>query len=177
MSRARAEVAKNIKSVMASKLQEEEFYKQLPRKRCGAAALIANTAGQYLAVKPAYRDDGWLLPGGIVEHNESPSSAVAREVKEEVGLSLSGHTLRAIDYRNSFDFKGDLLIFIFESETLNETQARRLAVGDNEIVAMRWFAPEEFLDSLISTHGAICKHIFATKKDNAVILLENEELT
>ena len=39
-------------------------------KVMGAAALIRDEAGNLLIVKPTYRD-GWLLPGGMVEPEET----------------------------------------------------------------------------------------------------------
>ena len=32
--------------------------------------------------------DAWNLPGGVVEHGESPWTAAVREVEEETGLSV-----------------------------------------------------------------------------------------
>jgi ADP-ribose pyrophosphatase YjhB (NUDIX family) len=39
----------------------------------------------------------WLLPGGWAEVNESPSSPVEREVREESGVETSGVGLLAPD--------------------------------------------------------------------------------
>lgn len=61
------------------------FLATLPRRRLGAAALIRDQAGRVLLVEPTYRPD-WLLPGGTVEADESPSAACRREVLEELGL-------------------------------------------------------------------------------------------
>ena len=49
------------------------------KKVMAAAALIQNDLGALLIVKPNYRD-GWLLPGGMVELNESPKRACQREI-------------------------------------------------------------------------------------------------
>ena len=51
------------------------WYASLPVLYAAAAALITDTAGQVLLVKPNYRDH-WTLPGGICEHAEPPTPPV-----------------------------------------------------------------------------------------------------
>lgn len=51
------------------------------RKRIAADVLIRDEAGRVLLVDPTYKD-GWDLPGGMVEANESPRAAAARELGE-----------------------------------------------------------------------------------------------
>jgi hypothetical protein len=58
----------------------------LPRKRMGARALFFDAADRVLLAEPTYKPY-WEIPGGAVEAGESPRDAVAREPKEEVGLS------------------------------------------------------------------------------------------
>jgi ADP-ribose pyrophosphatase YjhB (NUDIX family) len=41
-----------------------------------------------LLIRHSYGPEGWSLPGGGARRNESPVTAVSREVKEEVGISL-----------------------------------------------------------------------------------------
>lgn len=67
------------------RLDRASFLATLPRRRLGAGALIRDGAGRVLLVEPTYRPD-WLLPGGTVEPDESPSVACRREVLEELGL-------------------------------------------------------------------------------------------
>ncbi len=57
------------------------------------------------------RDDHYGLlefPGGKVEEKESPEIAAIREVKEEVGISIS-----KLEYLESFSFGKGLQIFVF----------------------------------------------------------------
>jgi ADP-ribose pyrophosphatase YjhB (NUDIX family) len=61
-----------------------KYYKNLPKKRMAAGALILNKNNEILIVKPNYRDQ-WLIAGGVIEENESPKDACLREVKEEIG--------------------------------------------------------------------------------------------
>src|SRR3974377_1467290 len=52
-----------------------------------AAALITSPSGDVLLVKPNYREL-WSLPGGVLEDGEPPHVGCAREVLEELGLSV-----------------------------------------------------------------------------------------
>ena len=69
-------------------------------------------AGRFLLVKPTYRDS-WLLPGGIVEGNESLAAACRREVMEEVDVEISTPRLLCVDYMADQEDKGDSLQIVF----------------------------------------------------------------
>lgn len=56
-----------------------------PTFSVGAFAIISDEAGRVLLCHRRDRD-AWNLPGGVVEHGESPWCAVTREVLEETGL-------------------------------------------------------------------------------------------
>ena len=55
----------------------EDYYKNLPKKRMAAGALIFNNQEEILFVKPGYKDH-WSIPGGVIEKNESPKAACLR---------------------------------------------------------------------------------------------------
>ncbi|MFL5627283.1 MAG: NUDIX domain-containing protein, partial [Ktedonobacteraceae bacterium] len=58
-------------------------YEAMSKKRMAVSAFFLDKQGNILIVKPTYRSD-WLLPGGIVEKDESPRQACVREIKEEL---------------------------------------------------------------------------------------------
>ncbi|MCO6005756.1 NUDIX hydrolase [Actinoallomurus purpureus] len=59
----------------------------LVRVRAAAGAVIRDRQGRVLVVHPVYKD-GWEIPGGMLEAEESPLDACAREIKEELGIAL-----------------------------------------------------------------------------------------
>lgn len=75
----------------------EEYFKMIPRKWVGVAAIFSNTKGQLLLAKPTYKDR-WAPVGGVVEAGKSPTQAILREVKEEIGLELQTPRLLIIEY-------------------------------------------------------------------------------
>ncbi len=64
-----------------------------------AAVLVRDERGRVLMVRPAYRDDGLLLPGGGVEGLESPAAAAVREVREELGVDAGLGRLLVLEHR------------------------------------------------------------------------------
>ena len=78
-------------------------------RRVGAAALITDENGRVLLVRHTYGRKNWELPGGVVEHGESPMDGAVREVREETGLSVAPTELTGIYY----DAEADVLHFVF----------------------------------------------------------------
>lgn len=55
----------------------------------GVKAAIFDADGSVLLVRHSYVG-GWHLPGGGVERNETATDALVREVREELGLQVTG---------------------------------------------------------------------------------------
>jgi len=71
----------------------------LPAIPVSAGALIFDSAGRLLILKPTYKS-GWTIPGGVMEADgESPWEACQREVREETGLEVGRGRLAAMDFR------------------------------------------------------------------------------
>ena len=69
----------------------------LPRKRAISQLLVRSTDGRVLLCQLTYKRD-YDLPGGVVEVSESPQLAVAREVEEELGLTVEPGRLLLTDW-------------------------------------------------------------------------------
>ncbi len=63
-----------------------------PSYTVGAVAVMRRPDGCLLLVDQRH-SDGWALPGGLLRRGESAAAAVAREVREEVGVTLDPATL------------------------------------------------------------------------------------
>ena len=97
-------------------------HKQLPKTRMAAGVLLYDEDGRLLIVKPSYRHN-WLVPGGIVENNESPWIAAQREVREEIGLAVSKLRLLVIDWRGSDDQYDEKSAFYLRRRSVGKTPA------------------------------------------------------
>jgi 8-oxo-dGTP pyrophosphatase MutT (NUDIX family) len=69
------------------------------RASLGALALLTDEAGRILLVQTTYDGNRWHLPGGYVEANESPEETVARELREELKLTVEVLGLNCIAYK------------------------------------------------------------------------------
>jgi RimJ/RimL family protein N-acetyltransferase len=69
----------------------------LPRKRAIGQMLVRDPDGRVLLCQLTYKRD-WDLPGGVVEVGENPKEAVAREVTEELGLTIDAGDLLITDW-------------------------------------------------------------------------------
>jgi 8-oxo-dGTP pyrophosphatase MutT (NUDIX family) len=88
----------------------------LPRKRAiGQLLARAGEPGseRVLLCQLTYKPD-WDLPGGVVEVGESPRLAVAREVDEELGLTLDPGALLLTDWLPPWSGWDDALCLVFD---------------------------------------------------------------
>ncbi|WP_300681992.1 NUDIX domain-containing protein [Nocardioides sp.] len=112
----------------------------LPRKRAVGQMLIRQSdttdADRILLCQMTYKSD-WDLPGGVVEVNESPALAVAREVEEELSLTIPAGELLLTDWLPPWSGWDDALCLVFDGgehpATLVEQvvpQAREIATAE-----------------------------------------------
>ncbi|HEX8032310.1 MAG TPA: NUDIX hydrolase [Ktedonobacterales bacterium] len=58
-----------------------------PKVSMGAVAVIRDGRGRILLAHHTYRQRAWGLPGGLVGRREQAAEAVARELREELGVA------------------------------------------------------------------------------------------
>ncbi|MBX4187301.1 MAG: NUDIX hydrolase [Candidatus Doudnabacteria bacterium] len=115
----------------------EEYYKNLPRKYIGSGALYLNEKGEILIVKPKYKE-GWEVPGGVVEPNESPQEACIREIKEELGLNINPKQLLVMDFRSLNGYIGDAIMLLYFGGTLNQEEIDKIKLDSEELSEYRF---------------------------------------
>ncbi len=125
------------------------WHASLPGVVATAGALICDAAGKVLVVKPNYRDH-WTVPGGICEFGEAPHAGCAREVAEEIGLSLPVGRLLSVDWQLPLPAYGPAarpaVYFIFDCGTLASLSGIRLQADELDDCT---FASREALAGLL----------------------------
>ena len=97
----------------------------------GVKGLIFTEDQRVLLVRHTYQL-GWQLPGGKVEKGESPSEALVRELKEELGVdcSASGQRLLGL-FANFADFKNDYVsVFVIDGYRPHKLRPHWLEIAD-----------------------------------------------
>jgi 8-oxo-dGTP diphosphatase len=146
-------------------------YDALPKKRMGAGALIFNQQRELLIVNPTYRE-GWLIPGGVIEENESPRSGCQREIKEELGLDLELLRLLCIDYTRRDQSQTESLQFIFDGGTLAEGVT--LLLDPKEHSEFQFVLPEQALQMLNERLARRVKAALSALESKQTLYLENQ---
>lgn len=112
---------------------------RLPSKRVAAGALFRDEQGRIIMVEPVYKPT-LEIPGGIVEADEAPLDACAREVWEELGLDLTIGRLLVVDWKPRHGVWGDIISFVFDGGVLTEDEIVAIKLQPDELRAVHRLA-------------------------------------
>lgn len=127
---------------MAKHLTRKQYQQTLPKKRVTAGCLLFDAAGQLLIVNPNYKD-GWEIPGGVVEANESPLDGCIREVREELGIERRPLRLLCVDYAGETSQRTESLNFMFYGGILTAGEIAAVRLPGDELTEFRFVGPDE----------------------------------
>lgn len=129
-------------------MNEEEYLKNLPKKRMASGVVIFNNSKEILLVKPTYKNH-WSVPGGVIDENESPRDAALREAKEEINLNLKKIHLLCIDYmsqrESGYITKDENIQFIFYGGKLSAKEIKQIRIPKTEIGEYKFVSKKEAL--------------------------------
>jgi NAD+ diphosphatase len=99
-----------------------------------AGALVLDEAGRILLLKHVFHaGSGWGVPGGFIEKGEDATEALRRELREEIGLEVTG--VRFVYTRTLRQPQQVELVFTCRP-------AGPLGAFSQEIERAEWFAPD-----------------------------------
>ena len=114
----------------------------LPRKRAISQMLVRSTDGRVLLCHLTYKRD-FDLPGGVVEVSESPQLAVAREVEEELRLTIPAGRLLLTDWLPPWGGWDDAVCLVFDGGVHDPAIVDRIVRQEREIKAAGFFTVAE----------------------------------
>ena len=121
-----------------------------PSFTVGAMCFIERADGRVLFIRHLYRQR-WGVPGGLLERRETPTDAVRREVREEVGLDVRLVGEPAVNV----DAVPRRIDIVFRARPIDEADADRVRPGSVEVLEARWFLPTELPELQFETAQAL----------------------
>lgn len=109
--------------------------------RMAAGALFFDDADRVLLVEPSYKDYR-DIPGGYVEHGESPRQACVREIHEELGIKPRIGSLLVVDWAPN-PGEGDKVLYLFDGGRLGVAQRQQIALQADELRSYDFHRAEE----------------------------------
>jgi 8-oxo-dGTP pyrophosphatase MutT (NUDIX family) len=155
------------------------FVEAVPRRRVTACAVYFNAENEILIVKPTYRsDEGWLIPGGSLEQDETPFQACAREVCEELGFALPVKQLLCVEYQSEYQTsqgaRGGDIHFVFHGGVLSDSEISQIRPPADEIADCRFCGRAEALRLLCPRLRKRLVSALAALDQRRVVYVENE---
>lgn len=143
---------------------------ELPRIPASSGALIFDSAGRLLILKPTYKK-GWTIPGGQVDANgESPWEACRREADEECGLELRGGQLVCVDFLRPKPNRPGGIRFLFDCGTLGDRKLDAIRLQQAEIKEHQLLEP---VDALALLSGPVRRRVSAALAAEHFVYLED----
>ncbi|MFI6507796.1 NUDIX domain-containing protein [Streptosporangium sp. NPDC050855] len=133
-------------------LEPAAWFATLPSVFISASMLLTDADDRVLLVKPNYRP-GWNFPGGITEENEAPHDCAAREIVEELGLSVEPGDLLVVHWSPPLGERPRPLVnFLFDGGVVADPS--RIRVQAEELDEVAFFPWEEGIALLPSSTSA-----------------------
>lgn len=100
----------------------------------GVRAVVARPDGRILLVTHTY-DKYWYLPGGAMKRGEAAEAALAREIREELGIAALAIERKLGTYFSDREGKRDTIeVFVAKADAIGKLQRLEIAAAD-------WFDP------------------------------------
>ena len=109
----------------------------LPTKRVIAQGRLQDEQGRILLCRLTYKNE-WDLPGGVVEVGEAPAAGLAREIREELGVTVEVGELLTVNWLPAWRGWDDACTFLFDLGQVDASFTSEMQLQPTEIVGVEW---------------------------------------
>ena len=137
-------IARLVKLPLFNSLMKGAIRLVVRRHRIGVVMVVMNEEEQVLMLRHVFHPyTPWGLPGGWLNHQESPAEGVLRELKEETGLTAVLNTIILADQQPNPPHLGIAYLGYLKGGSLQLS---------SEIVEAGWFSIDELPSPLLPFH-------------------------
>lgn len=113
--------------------------------------IVVNDDGQVLLVRSVHRGQ-WTTIGGCIEPGEEPADCIAREIREETGVTAIPESITSVDAWGDVVYpNGDHVRFVTTTFRCRPI-AGKPHVADEESLEVRYFSPDALPGDLAAHH-------------------------
>ncbi len=120
----------------------------LPTKRIIAQGRLRDENNRILLCRLTYKKE-WDLPGGVVEVGEAPAAGLAREIREELGITVEVGELLTVNWLPAWRGWDDACVFLFDLGQVDASYVEEMRLQPTEIVGVEWCDTDA-----VNEHGA-----------------------
>ncbi|XKK38741.1 NUDIX hydrolase [Nocardiopsis sp. ARC36] len=126
-----------------------------------------------MMVVPSYKD--YLdIPGGYIEHGETPTQAAVREVKEELGIAPPIGRLLVVDWAPN-PSEGDKQLFVFDGGVLGQGWLDQITLDPAELNGYEFHDVATIEAATILRLARRITHGARARQEGTTVYLENGE--
>ncbi|MFL6144921.1 MAG: NUDIX domain-containing protein [Labedaea sp.] len=140
--------------------------------RIASGALFVD-GSRVLLVRKTY-GNRWDIPGGYVDHGESPAAGCRREVREELGLEFAPTRLLVHDWAPS-EGEGDKILYVFGCGE-SRINTSLITLDGVELDRWKWVAIDQLSDLVIPRLARRLARAHEAHRTSSTLYLEHGEV-
>ena len=127
-------------------------------------AIVVNPAGEVLIAQQRKWDDGYTcFVGGHVMMGETIEHALRRELREEIGIEINGHTFVGYDESITPADYERVAHLVFLNFVCHIPTSEVHIPSDGEIQRTRWVTPAEAVSLVMASNRKLLIHLIETR--------------
>ncbi|MFB7667601.1 NUDIX domain-containing protein [Kitasatospora sp. NPDC056138] len=142
--------------------------------------LVTDPAGRILGMRSTIDPTVWNMPGGNVEHGESPFDAALRETREELGLDLAAENpqvlrrrlVAAIHTQADADCPVPVAGYVFDGGTLTAEQQSRIRLDPAEHTEFRFETAHDWRSRMTPARYQRLRQVLRAHRSGVPLYLE-----